>query len=468
MWMGPPREQSRPRGSYSDLKSSRSSKWRRKLQESRDATCTHNHSLQPLGDDVRNAPGDRSDAVNHSGTTNPKLVEEDSLAEALSALAEQHLDLDVLDQSRDTSNFISYLLDTIQILEAEVNYNDAYSEINVTEGDYDEGIEPSDPAAPCFKTIHRIYCSNPVHNHTMMLFEDEPDVRTKSSSPLAMRLEGHNVIENLDSYLSEHPEFCFIVIKEHTCVRNPARELLHQQNESPETKQSQRSERLAIISPLLRKALDQIAQYTLQESHYIVEDGMGMDAPYSFFFHHREKLVELADDDTYGSVLSPLLGFLNENYAEEYEEAVSMFDRGVVNARHLQKLFQPNKLVILKTSDDFNVYALDDSPEILKEEVLFVGWSYVYSETSLRQKIWRDKMSPVGDKDVKISSLKVHPVSFGGKEDIENLTLRGQAFWGMKGQHYGCYTGWDHRHEHCYVGLQFSLWLFGDSHVVCC
>ncbi|KAF5502570.1 ATPase family AAA domain-containing protein 3B [Colletotrichum aenigma] len=207
--------------------------------------------------------------------TEMMVFEEDSLAEALSALAEQHLDLDVLDQSRDTSNFISYLLDTIQILEAEVNYNDAYSEINVTE--------------------------------------------------------------------------------------------------------------------------------------------------------------------------------------EEYEEAVSMFDRGVVNARHLQKLFQPNKLVILKTSDDFNVYALDDSPEILKEEVLFVGWSYVYSETSLRQKIWRDKMSPVGDKDVKISSLKVHPVSFGGKEDIENLTLRGQAFWGMKGQHYGCYTGWDHRHEHCYNSSRFMV-----------
>ncbi|KAF4845361.1 putative 26S proteasome regulatory subunit-like protein [Colletotrichum siamense] len=134
-----------------------------------------------------------------------------------------------------------------------------------------------------------------------------------------------------------------------------------------------------------------------------------------------------------------------------------MFDRGVVNARHLQKLFQPNQLVILKASDEFNVYALDDSPEISKEDVLFTGWSYFYVEGSLRQRMWRDTMSPVGNEDVNISNLKVHPVSFGKKEDIEKLTSRGEAFWRMKGRYYGCYTGWDHRHDHCYNSSRFMV-----------
>ncbi|KAE9581425.1 hypothetical protein CGMCC3_g2513 [Colletotrichum fructicola] len=134
-----------------------------------------------------------------------------------------------------------------------------------------------------------------------------------------------------------------------------------------------------------------------------------------------------------------------------------MFDRGFVNARHLQKLFQPNQLVILKTSEDLNVYALDQAPKISKEGMSFEGWSYFYTEVCLRQKMRRETMDVIASEDVQISNLKVHPFSFGRKEDIEKLTHRGQAFWKMKGQHYACYTGWDHQHDHCYNSARFMV-----------
>ncbi|KAJ3957158.1 hypothetical protein N0V92_006278 [Colletotrichum tropicale] len=77
-----------------------------------------------------------------------------------------------------------------------------------------------------------------------------------------------------------------------------------------------------------------------------------------------------------------------ENYGDEWQEAISMFDQGVVNARHLQKLFQPNQLVIFKNTDNFNVYALEGAPLISKEHIIFTGWSYFYDKVDLRLKPW--------------------------------------------------------------------------------
>ncbi|CAI0648746.1 unnamed protein product [Colletotrichum noveboracense] len=379
-----------------------------------------------------------------------------SVARLTEMMAQQHLNLDVLDQSKDVSNFISYLFDTIQMLEAEVNYANADSESDVTDSDSDKENGPRVPATLCFQTVHRIYCTSPGHNHNRAFFEDEPVARKKSASSLTTRIEAKKKIEDLESYLSKHPEFCFIVIKEHTCVKDAGLDVSNRWV-APADKSSQRSERLAILSPLLRRALDQIAQYTLLSSHNIVEDEIGMDAPYPFLFHHQKRLVELADDYAYGSVLSPLLGFLNDNYKDEYEEAARMFDEGSVNARHLPKLFQPNQLIIAKTSDNFNVYVLDEAPIISKEHISFKAWSYLYAEVDLQQKIWTTFMNSVGNDNVKISSLKVYPVRFGSKEDLEKLTRRGQAFWEMKGQHYTCYTGWDHRNDHYYNSARFMV-----------
>ncbi|KAH9229097.1 hypothetical protein K456DRAFT_1752998 [Colletotrichum gloeosporioides 23] len=466
-WIRQPHGKNRPRGSFSTLRSSRNSKWRRKLQGRQDPDLRHKlqdssgeHSLPSAGDGFGSFPGEGdldSGSLSVTKVTNPqKPAKVDSLAESLSALAEQHLNIDVLDQSKDVSNFISYLFDTIQMLEAEVNYANADSESDVTDSDSDKENGPRVPATLCFQTVHRIYCTSPGHNHNRAFFEDEPVARKKSASSLTTRIEAKKKIEDLESYLSKHPEFCFIVIKEHTCVKDAGLDVSNRWV-APADKSSQRSERLAILSPLLRRALDQIAQYTLLSSHNIVEDEIGMDAPYPFLFHHQKRLVELADDYAYGSVLSPLLGFLNDNYKDEYEEAARMFDEGSVNARHLPKLFQPNQLIIAKTSDNFNVYVLDEAPIISKEHISFKAWSYLYAEVDLQQKIWTTFMNSVGNDNVKISSLKVYPVRFGSKEDLEKLTRRGQAFWEMKGQHYTCYTGWDHRHDHYYNSARFMV-----------
>lgn len=460
---GPSFKRNRLRGSYSTLRSSRSSKWRRLLKGNRDSTLRHKlqdstaeQSLPTTRDDVGNALRGEDDEGGHSVAGDRKLIEVDSLAESLSALVEQHLNLDVLDESKNVSNFIAYLFDTIQMLEAELRYQEAGSDDSATESDFEEDTVPGVPAAPCFQTVHRIYCTIQSHNHDGSFSEDEPVAKKKSASTLTTKLEAGKKIQGLESYLSKHPEFCFVVIKEHTCVKDSVPDMPHWRSAGIE-KPAQRLERLAILSPLLRKALDQIAQYTPESSHDIFEDGLGMDAPYPFLFHHRERLAELANDKIYEPVLSPLLGFLNDSYKNEYDEASMLFDQGVVNARQLPKLFQPNQLVILNTSDNFNAYVIDEPPQISKENMHFTGWSYSYIEADLQQKRWNTTVSSVGNEKVKISSLKVYPSKFARKEDLEQLTRRGQAFWGMKGQHYTCYTGWDHRHEHYYVSSQLNF-----------
>ncbi|KAF4872035.1 ATPase family AAA domain-containing protein 3 [Colletotrichum siamense] len=341
--------------------------------------------------------------------------------------SKQHLNLDVLDQSRETSNFIAYLLDTIQMLEAEVNYKEADYESDVSEPGSHEGNIPSVPV-------------------------NEPVSRKKSSASVEIRIEGRKEIGNLTSYLVKHPELYFIVIKEHTCVRGSAGGSSDAMNRI-----SQRSERLAIVSPVLQKALGQIAQYALESNHSIIDSGIAMDAPYPFLFHHRERLIELAEENSYQSAISPLLGFLNDNYEDEYQEANRMFDQGVVSAYHLQKLFQPNQLVIENISDKLNVYALEDAPLISKDEMAFTGWSYSYADVDLQRKGWTTTVSSIGNETVRISSLIVHPIRFARNEDLEKLIRRGQTFWKMKGQQYTCYTGWDHQHEHYYSSARFMV-----------
>ncbi|OBR14150.1 AAA family ATPase [Colletotrichum higginsianum IMI 349063] len=380
------------------------------------------------------------------------------LAESLSYLTEQHLNIDLLDDNQEVSRFISYLFDTIQMLENQIRYNAADSSSS-SGSDSEDDQESVGPPVPRCRVVHRIFCTNSLHAHDGDMYEDEPR-RASASSNGDSGLEAQVEIINLRAYLSSHPEVCFVVIKEHNCALDARSAAIRVWTSGKSGVTSERSERLRIVSPLIQKALAQVAEFQIYDEpgDREFDEPTEMDAPYLFLFHHRAQLAALAKQETYTAVLSPLLEFLKDNYEQEYQEAEDMFRQGYVNALHLDKLFKPNQMVInCKNPEALEAFILKKYTTVEKNKICFRGWTWQYNGTDLSRTNYHSKMDLVSEEKTRISDLNIHPTEFARDENIKRLTSRGMKFWDMKGQVYTSYTGWDKGREHYYSGARFMV-----------
>lgn len=341
------------------------------------------------------------------------------------------------------------------MLENQVRFNDARSDSSFdsdTEEDKnEEKKEDAIPPPPVFyKVIHRIRCDdNMNHRHDERLSVDVP-VSSISSSGTKGGISARNEILNLNAYLRRWPALTFYVIQDHDCERTVKSRASHILSTRP-------AETMVILSPILTKAFEEVAEFKIYED----EDGDRINefkAPYHFLFHHHQKLTSLAETEPYGSALPPLLGYLKDNYEEEYEDAREMFRQGYVNSRHFFKLFKPNQMVLVrKGSDDLAAFVLHSYVRIKKsndkEKILFDGWSWSYNGTEFLRTQWEKTIDPrtVPTEKTLIADLGIHPVDFARAEDVEKLTARGKTFWSMRGHVYSCYTGWDQSYSRHFV-----------------
>ncbi|EEY20812.1 conserved hypothetical protein [Verticillium alfalfae VaMs.102] len=357
------------------------------------------------------------------------------LAESLTEVMEKHLDLDVMDQSQETSQFIAYLLDTIELLHNQLNYarapeSDPTPASRGSHGDSDSQQEPP----PRVHILHQIHCPHMLHPHDTFTYEDEPKTMTDANTGFTM-LAGKVKVSNLEAFLSKHPEICFVVFKEYDCA--PFQSASSAQ------------------APRRHKALKQVAEFpsgpgNLSDSE---SDYQRMEAPYLFLFHHRQKLESLAESNpTYGSVLVPLLNFIEDNYGQEYKEADELLKDGCITAEHITKLFKPNHVVLSRRAGGtLEAFVLESYAEVEKDRVDFVGWSWQYDGSELFRKFWTGKMNRVAEGRTPIADLSIHPIKFARVADIEALETRGRQFWDMRDQVYKCYTGWDKSRSYYYV-----------------
>lgn len=406
-----------------------------------------NHTDVPLGSG-RNGT---SDQIHKSQSP--------SLAFSLSSVAEKYLDFDLLDQTRNAPKFLAYLLDTIQMLENQVRFLSARN--NNEDVDEDPKNEQEEPTVPRCQVLHRVYCTAVYHNHDRMIYEDEPTFDNDVGNEVNYRdksdklLVGKIGVYNIEQYLSRHPDICFIIFKEYNCridLKSQWERQKHSHNSNSQV--SERAERLRIVSPLLTKALAKVAQFGSDEQVCSWDDAKEMDAPYNLLFHHRRQLAALAEDSvTYKDIINPLLKFLAENYENEYLLAESLFEKGLVTAFHIGRLFKPNQMVMTRHHQTrfLEAYVLSKWPTKEREKLRFYGWSWDYNGSDLSRKQWTGNIDSIPDEEFPISELSIHPVEFALPGDIEKLESRGKKFWDMREQYFSCYTGWDNNHDHYYV-----------------
>lgn len=381
-----------------------------------------------------------------------------TMSESLSAITETFLNIDVLDKKQDISRFIAYLLDTIELLDNKTKFLEARNARCVSErlrGSAVDGYPASESLppgqrvinTPVGKLLHRVLCSNRSHQHDRLFYEDEPTYRDQHWKGEA-KLMGDQVVHTLNNYLSLRPTICFLVIKEHNCT--PKVEVYHKRGHNIVRSSVQRPETIQIVSPLLRKALVRVAEYQPFEGHW--EEDFEMRAPYVFLFHHHDKLVELAQDATYQSVLRPMLEFLTFNYGNEYEEAKALFEEGIVTDDHLCKLFKLNQIVIgRQESGHLEAHVLSKDIAFEGDKIYLEGWSWEYDGNALSRRKWEQDIDVVPHERMRIAALKVHPLEYATAEDIKYLEKRGRKYWSMKNQTCIGYTGWDASEDHQYV-----------------
>ncbi|CRK09956.1 hypothetical protein BN1723_009104 [Verticillium longisporum] len=322
------------------------------------------------------------------------------LAESLTEVMEKHLDLDVMDQSRETSRFIAYLLDTIQLLQTKLSYARA--------PEPDDTLDRSDLLDD---TITQ------PHSHSGFIFEDEPKTLTDVNT--GIMLSGKAKIANLESYLVKRPDICLVVFKRHDCISSE--KTLKTDKAS---KLNERDEWLKVTSPMLVKALKQVAEFQCLKGQ------------------------------------KPTQGrSMNGDYGQDYEEADELLTHGYITAKHITKLYKPNHMVLSRQARGaLEAYVLGKFPEIDKDAMAFQGWSWQYDGTELSRKEWSDTMNRVAEEErIAIADLSIHPIEFARGSDIETLDTRGRQFWDLRKQVYKCYTGWDKSRSNNYVDARFMV-----------
>ncbi|KAF5639286.1 AAA family ATPase [Fusarium sp. NRRL 52700] len=419
---------------------------------------------------------DEASAPKH--TDNNGFIGDMGLSESLSYIAQKHLGIDMLDQSTEAVRFGGYLLDTIEMLQAKLSYSQARNESdnrhqchNCNANKYnDQGDQQSrdvsnfssedrdnrEEKVISLRILHRIYCSDPEHHHDNQLFEDEPkfvndDVFGNNA------LTGQTPIKNLARYTSKHASLYFVIIQEHTCNMSF--------NDPRKRRLSKRLERMRIVSPTLRRAVERVAKYppfpppTMPTMPFALEDqGSEIDAPYDFFFHHRKELAELEQNSkVYSDVVRHLQSFLGQYYEREYETADALFQQGRITSRHVGKLFEPNQMVVSQHGAARTAYVLNSFSSEDDYTIAFKGWSWQIDGMKLKRKTWEEKLDIDPEEEIEITNLSIHPLIYAKAGVKDELEARGEKVWSMKERHFCVYSGWDWNQDHCYTNVRFMI-----------
>ncbi|KAI1333970.1 hypothetical protein F5Y15DRAFT_430214 [Xylariaceae sp. FL0016] len=379
-----------------------------------------------------------------------------------SHVADDYLNFDILDPGCAASQYVTFLLDTIHDLQFRIRFTNTQKDGLSKAAKQNESTEFANSS---FIELHRVYCQKFHHFHNLMVYEDVPTLTLQKTvyAEDEDKLCGKVPIPDLETYLrsSKFKDMKFVVFKEYQCCYSSSpfeRDSLLDdlsslfEHEISDT-MSPRNERLRILSPMLERAIDAIAEckqgvVSVGESK---NESYEMQAPYYFFFHHRHKLKQLADNNTtYGPSVKSLLTYLDTNFQDQYLEAEKCLEKEVVTESCIEKLYRPNQLIISNRGDTHSAKVLDEWPIRRFAHLVFSGWQWQYDGRKLTRKKWYDKLNLNFLDEKEISSLPVYPI-----ED------RGIKFWSTKSQRLVEYSGWDKHHNYSYVSLR--AWNSGFS-----
>lgn len=322
--------------------------------------------------------------------------------------------------------------------------------------------------------LHQVSCTNRSHGHNGTLYADQPVFKERTShgnSHPVIKLEGSELIQDLERYIKSRPELAFVVIKNNVCedqkddsnrrLRSSTRlqcvcrsciQRAHNNNALPN---EMRTEQLRVISPDLKKALRGLGRCRMDGWIVGSEGDPQMSAPYLYLYHHRKEMaltLETEKGNQANTHLKLLKDWLDTNYGKEYDEADHLFREGLVSECHLSKLFKPNSVIICKEDGkDDTAYAVQYWPLWYERVLLAQIWSWEYDgfHTSRDRSMLSITYDAHGT--IPIVDLEAFPVEYAPEGCVRLIVERGQRYWSMRNGTFVSYSGWGNLREDFYV-----------------
>lgn len=323
--------------------------------------------------------------------------------------------------------------------------------------------------------LHQVTCTNDVHYHNGSLYVDPPTFKTFRYQGMEQKkLEGKELIAEIEDYLRSKPDLSFVVFKQHVCEDKKDRhhipfiflgvtcacqictqERLNQAHSANDI----RTEQLRVVSPVLKQALRGLATCHMDGFSVGAEGDPQMSAPYLFMYHHRTEIKNALEAGGGSEVehLRLLNDWIETNHGKDYEEADQLFEQGFVSEAHLSKLFKPNHFVIKpKLGGNARAYALQFWPSWKNQKLYTQVWSWKYDGFDFSRD--RELLSQTFDrhKVIPITDLKVFPMQYASKDLVNRIAERGKKYWSMRNGQFVSYYGMNSLREDNYVSFSLS------------
>ena len=324
---------------------------------------------------------------------------------------------------------------------------------------------PSAPgSSPTHTIVHRVLCRGG-HNHSRhekeAHFFDTPRLFAKDDKTSALR--GRRPFRNLDMHLDSNPDVSFIVYRNYSCddylqsyennfQRLPVPDInyavlasilpyfstLSQDGEDAVVG----SESITIVSSELREATNAMAS--------LYPDAMGawgdvseLHAPYLAVYHCRDIIAEYVasvDNGTSGNSkvqLGMLFNYIRSKSSQDWIDADLLFQKGLVSAAHLAKLYAPDEVVVNMANDYPMAYGCH-TVNTLADSLDLTCWSWSFDGHFFKEKhrfsvSWSSRQA-----EVPIASLEVFPLKYDGRIKTR-LLVRGQQFWQCRARKFVAY-----------------------------
>lgn len=181
--------------------------------------------------------------------------------------------------------------------------------------------------------IHVVRCHN--GNAPLVHYHDEP--RCISSGPYHDHRQGSDPVRNLELFLEKNKEVTFLVYRTLECCK------------SGKTRDEGPPETISIVSPILRKALINMAEEALQDIPHPIPDPedeeegkeLNFQYPYLWWYHRQREIWDVVEN-IYGDLrrhMDAFTGYLEKRMHNEWLIVRELIARGKVTAKYIGYLF---------------------------------------------------------------------------------------------------------------------------------
>jgi hypothetical protein len=172
-----------------------------------------------------------------------------------------------------------------------------------------------------------------------------------------------------------------------------------------------------------------------------------------FSFHHHSMLKQyIGEHPIAEDHLSGLLQYSEARYGNDFKEAEAIFERGLVNQKHILKLYRPNDIVVSEVHGRPAAFVVHDWPRYGQRNWITLNcWSFQTDGYGFTRKLSVISIPPIEEGLKEISFLLAYPIHFASPEVKETIRVSGWRQWSFRTATQVMYTGWNVERDQSYV-----------------